>query len=251
MLGGHELPLFWAVLVGLLVIDNCVLVPAGGDCLRFGRSWRLRYDTGARLEIARRDLVLLNPLNPFDRAAITARSIGPLGLPAFRESARRLRDGQRGANLLSWIGCVYLVVLALLALASLKVYFGVVLAVLALAHLLLWSASLVVLLRHRARLGLGGGRVASLVIEALFVPGYLVNLGKRVWFKCSFDLPALTVGLRQLGRLRDESARELHRLKLRRRLDDIEQSTEPGTAARQWIEEARQCLTTSALAAGS
>ncbi len=252
MLGGQEILLFWAVLAGLLFIDNGVLVPPGGDCLRFGRAGRLRYDAGGRIEVRRRDLVVLNPFNPFDRAVLTPRSIGALSAVAYRSSLREVREGQRGANLLSWIGSGYLVALVLLGAASLAaVYFGVVLAVLAAMHLGAWLASLAVMLRFGPRLGLSGGRVASLMVEALFVPGYLVNLGKRVWFKRSVELPALTLGLKQLGRLRDEHGIELERLRLARRIDDIAQSLELDATAQHWFEEARQCLKTSVPPAGS
>lgn len=252
MLGGHEIPLFWAVLCGLLFIDNGVLVPSGGDCLRFGRAGRLRYEAGGRIEVRRRDLVLLNPFNPFDRAVLTVRSIGALSVRDYRGSLQQLREGQRGANLLSWLGSGYLLVLVLLGVASLAaLYFGVVLAVLAVVHLVVWLASLGVLLRHRAGLGLSGGRVASLMVEALLVPGYLVNLGKRVWFRRSFELPALTLGLWQLGRLQDEHSAELQRLRLGRRIDDIAQSLDHDATAQQWFVEARQCLTTSVPPAGS
>jgi hypothetical protein len=251
VLGGHEILLFWAVLCGLLLIDNGVLVPPGGDCLRFGRAGRLRYDAGVRIEVMRRDLLMLNPFNPFDRVVLTARSIGRLSVPEFRRSAQQVRRGQRGANGLSWLGSGYLAALVLLALASLEIYFGVVLAVVAGVHVAFWLASLAVLMRHRARLGLSGSRVASLAIEALLVPGYLVNLGKRVWYRRSFDLPAVTLGLHQLQRVQGEASQELQRLKLGRRLDEIAQSTELDAAAQQWFVEARQCLTTSVPPVGS
>lgn len=243
---GHEIALFWAVLAGLLIVDNCVLVPPGGDGLKFGRSWHLRYDLGLRIEVLRRDLVVLNPLNTFDRILLTTRSLGSVSAATLRSSVMIVRAGQPGANLLSWLGSGYLAALILLAAASPQVYFGFVLAVLALVHLLAWGACLVVLLRHRVRLGLATGRVFSLALEALLVPGYLVNLGKRVWFKRTVDLPALTMGLRQWTRMRDESSRELHRLRLERRIDEIALSLELNAQDRRWCEEARQCLKTSA-----
>jgi hypothetical protein len=251
VLGGQEILLFWAVLGGLLFIDNGVLLPPGGDCLRFGRVGRLRYDLGLRIEVLRRDLVLLNPFNPFDRVVATTRSIGPLNVAAFGRSARQVRDGQRGANALSWLGSGYLALLVLLGAASLVTPFGWVLAVLAVGHLMFWLASFAVLLRYRVGLCLSMGRVASLAVEAVLVPGYLVNLGKRVWFRRSFDLPAATLGLRQVLRIRDEPAQDLQRLRLGRRLDEIAQSLDLDPAAQQWFAEARQCLTTSVPPAGS
>ncbi|MET0335697.1 MAG: hypothetical protein ABW190_15600 [Rhizobacter sp.] len=251
MLLGQEIPLFWAMVCGLLFIDNCVLLPAGGDCLRFGRAGRLRYELGLRIEVLRRDMVVLNPFNPFDRAVVTTRSIGAVGVPEFRSAVKQVQASRAGANALSWLGCVYLVVLAVLAAASGAVYFGFVLAVFAVMHLVFWGVALTLLVRRRATLGLSGSRVLSLAIEALFVPGYLVNLGKRVWFKRSFELPAVTLGLRQLGRLRDEGSHELQRGRLSRRLDEIGHSLDVGSPTHQWFLEAQQCLTASTPPAGS
>lgn len=217
----NDIVLFWIVLAGLLFIDNFVLVPRGGDYLKFGRTGRLNYAPGTRLQARGRDMVLLNPLNPYDRLALTKRSIGPLTPDNLRSSQKLVRDTLGAINLLSLVGSGYLIVLLLLAVLSMWAYFGLVLAFLAGAHVLAWSACLTVIAKHRQVLRLSRPQAFSLSAEALLVPGYLVNLGKRVWLRQSLDLPALTLGLWQLRRMPVDSARELYADRLARRLDDV------------------------------
>jgi hypothetical protein len=249
-----EVGLFWAALAALWFIDNLVLLPPGGDFLSFGRRGVLRYKPGARLQVRHRDLVLLNPLNPFDRLVATTRSLGPARGLGARAALRQVRGPLRAANGLSWIGSGYLAIVAACGVASVgQVYFGHVLIALATAHVACWLTAACVLVARRSQLQLGPWRVFSLAAEALFVPGYLVNLGKRVWFRQTWDLPALAFGLSRLKQLRADPAHELHGVLLMRRLDELDSGLAPSgdEAARTWIAQARQCLKTSAPAAGS
>ena len=217
----HESLLFWAVLAGLLFIDNLVLLPSGGDYLRFNRLGHLGYDPGSRLQARQRDLILLNPLNPFDRLTLTTCAIGNLEPSMLRAANRQVRNTLHNTNFLSWIGSGYLLVLAALAAASIWFYFGDILLALLIAHLLTWVAAVALLFIFRETLGLTRFRVFSLALEASLVPGYLVNIGKRVWYRRVLDLPALSLGLRQLRRMPIDSARELYALQLSRRLDEV------------------------------
>jgi hypothetical protein len=277
-----DVALFWAVLAGLLWFDNLVLVPRGGDCMKFDGTGRLWYEPSRRLQARGRDLVLLNPLNPFDRLVLTQRAVGPLAAAPWRSSQKQVRQSVGGLNRLSWLGSGYLVLLLALAVSSLYTYFGLVLALLACTHLLVWGMSLRVLVQHRAVIDLTRYQVFTLAIEALLVPGYLVNLAKRVGLKRTLDLPALSLGLRKARRMADDPARELYCLRLLGRLDEVafdlglspgEQSVDahPATGAPRddfhafspqaaamppgpalprpallaWMEDARKCLTTS------
>jgi hypothetical protein len=287
----HEILLFWSVLAGLLCIDNLVLVPSGGDYLRFNRSGHLRYDPSSRLQARHRDLILLNPLNPFDRFALTTCVIGNLEPRMLRAANRQLQNTLHKTNYLSWIGSGYLLVLVALAAASIWFYFGDILLALLIAHLLTWVAAVLILVKSRETLGLTRFRVFSLALEASFVPGYLVNIGKRVWYRRALDIPALSLGLRRLQRMPVDSDRELYAIQLSRRLDEVgldlnidddslvnqnaddpmetdgpvsgnhdNQTTTASTsyvetqrgALRNWLKEARVCLAaTSAQADGS
>jgi hypothetical protein len=73
-----EILLFWVVTAGFLIADNLVLLPAGRDYLRFGMRGRLVYSAATRLEARGRELVMLNPLDLFHRAAVTTRGLGPV-----------------------------------------------------------------------------------------------------------------------------------------------------------------------------
>ncbi len=252
-----DVALFWAVMAGWWASDNLVLLPAGGDWLRFGRDGRLRYVPGARLELRQRDLVLLNILDPFDRPVPTAAIAGPVSAAAWREARRRVRAGLPASNALGWLGLVYLVLLGALAVLSFHRPFATVLWMLLSAHVLVWAAAAAVLLRCRDRLRLTRGRSAALLLEALLVPGHLVNLGKRVWLRQVLPLPALVVGARQLRRMApDDPRRALYAMRLSRRVDDLAQvldaasgAAAAGTCARA-VQEVRQCLTTSMPPAG-
>ena len=282
-----EITLFWLVLAGLLFIDNIVLVPAGGDHLRFGLRGRLRYDAGSRIQALRGDMVLLNPLNPFDRIALTQRCVGSVTASQWRESRRMLKASLGATNQLSVLGSVYLLMLFFLSVASLEVYFGSILLTLGVAHLGAWLLAMWTLLRAKVALGLENARIFALALEALLVPGYLINLGKRVWFKNQLDLAGLTLGLRQLKRIPPGGDFDLYHLRLTQRLAEVadaldlndyperevlaigassltNSSSKPASAVQQgnldvtsssglktWLREARQCLEKSAQVTGS
>lgn len=283
-----EIALFWVVLAGLLAFDNLVLVPAGGDFLRVSgtsdgaRSFR--YDARIRLQVRARDLVILNPLNPFDRIAVTAAAAGHLA-PAMLRSARALhRQLMPPDTRLAWLGTLYLVQLAVLGFFSFRMYFGLVLIALGVVHVLVWLAALAILVACRRALQLGRGPLALLALEALLVPGYLVNLSKRVWLRqVPLELPGIAMGLRELAHMDrhrvahqgstaegDHTARDLYALRLLERVEEVtyrlEVVTDPGrrqstpgsgpsrTPKRQltaWLMDARTCLKASVPPAGS
>jgi hypothetical protein len=252
---GNEVALFWAVLAGFLFADNLVLVPRGGDFLRFRRRGRPRYEPGVRFQARGRDLVLLNPFDPFDRIALTARSAGPSSARELHAALRRLRRALPALNAASWIGGGYLVAVLALVVLSWQWHFAPVLAALAAVHLLAWAALLVLLIRARARLQLDAYACFVLAAEALFVPAYTINAGKRIWYRQQLELPALALGLRALKRMPDDdAAKALYAHRLHTRLDELAIDLgldEGGAALQPWFEEARRCLKTSAPPAGS
>lgn len=251
----NEVALFWAVLAGFLFADNLVLVPRGGDFLRFGRRGWLRYQPGVRFQARGRDLVLLNCFDPFDRIALTSRSAGASSAHELHGGLRRLRRALPALNIASWIGCGYLVALLPLVVLSTQWHFASVLAALVAVHLLAWGALLALLIGARARLQLGSYACFVLVAEALFVPAYTINAGKRIWYRQQLDLPALTLGLRALKRMPDDDgAKALYAHRLQTRLDELAIDLaidEERIALQPWFEEARRCLKASAPSAGS
>jgi hypothetical protein len=245
---------FWAVLASFLVFDNLVLLPAGRDCISVRRDGRFRYDPALRLQARGRDVVFLNPLDTFQRVVVSSQVGGMLAPRAFRAGRRLVRDLLPAVNLLSTLGAVYLALLSAMAVSSLVLYFGDVLIGLACAHLSFWICALVLLVRRRPALHLSGYQTAALAAESLFVPGYLVNLGKRVMLRQQLAVPALAIGLRQLAGMPDDPARELYHLQMARRLDEY--SAESGfddvppdsPDLRTWLEQARRCLAPEPLA---
>ena len=241
-----EIVLFWAVAAGFLIADNLRLIPAGGDYLRFGRSGALRYEPGARLEARGRDLIFLNPLNLFHRAALTSSVLGRLEPKQLRAARQRVRRAVPTLNLLSWLGSLYLVLAVAVASQSMRFSFALVLAAFLGVHLVFWVLCAGVLVWRRQTLGLSGKQASGVVAEAFFVPAYTINLGKRLWFKHTLDLPAMTLGLWQGKSLRDEHAKELFVHQLGQRLDLLETALPEGDVPtlRPLITEARACLTT-------
>jgi hypothetical protein len=238
-----EIALFWMVVAGFLLADNLVLAPLGGDYLRFGARGRLRYHPGSAFELRGRMAVLLNPLNPFDRIVLT-HSADTLAAPqVWRTALRSLRRAMFGLNALSALGSVYLALLLVLLAVSCVIPFAVVLVTLLATHLCVWFLAALLVLRYRRSLSVTHYQALVLLVEALFVPAYVVNLGKRAWFRVRMDVPALVLGMREFHRTHD-AERELLGCRLLQRLDQlVEENHEPPA----WIEEAQQCLKASLL----
>jgi len=251
----HEIALFWLVVAGFLLADNLVFVPAGCELLRFGRRGAFRYDASARLTAARREVVLLNPLNLFDRALITTRCFGDVEPRQWRQGRSLVRSALASLNGLSALGYFYMLITACLAAVSFHLPFTLVLLGFVVVHLLMWTLNTAALVALRHRLGLSGYDTFVLCVEAIFVPAYLMNMGKRAVHKKRIAISALGLGLRTLKRTDDEGERELLAIRLRERLqwlgmtqghevDDTCAAAPALSSTQQWISRAEACLTT-------
>lgn len=209
-----EIALFWAVAAGFLVADNLMLLPAGRDYLRFGMRGRLVYSAATRIEAGGRELVMLNPLNLFHRAAVTTQGLGPLTVAGFRLARRQVAKCLPTLNTFAWLGYAYLVCAVGLASMSFAVQFASVLASFLATHLLFAVVSTILLVRRRKTLQLSSYQTLVFAVEALLVPAYTINMSKRLWTKQVLDLPAMSLGIRQARRTSDEFEREfaLHQL---------------------------------------
>lgn len=212
--------------------------------------------------------MFLNPLNLFDRAAITSSCIGQINAAQFRQARRKVRSALHRLNAFAWVGYAYLFAVIVLAAASFRVGFELVLFALIACHAVFWILTTSMLLAWRHDIALSGYQTFVYAAEALFVPAYNINMSKRLWFRHTLDLPALALGLRQLKSVKDESSRELYVYKLGKRLDDLEADLEiegpegevfvdkhsenaktmdgkgeQSRAALNWLKEARSCLT--------
>jgi hypothetical protein len=235
--------LFWVVLWGFVFIDNLVLLPHGHDALRWGRSERLRYADGARVELLGRQLLFLNPLDPFDRIVITTCEGGVLRAAGYRVASRRLRAGHRTANRLSWLGAAYLALVLALTLASWWLPFVQVLIALAVVHFSAWAVACAIVVPQRTRLGSTGEATLKLLAEAVFVPAYTLDIAKRMCSRTRLDIPALGVGLRELDAPDEAATRARLAFTLTQRLDDLAARTDATRGELQpWLDEARTCL---------
>ena len=232
--------LFWVVAAGFLIADNLVLLPAGRDYLRFGRRGRLVYSAATRLEARGRELVMLNPLNLFHRAAVTTQVLGPLTVSGFRVARRQVAQCLSTLNAFAWLGYAYLTCAVGVASMSFATNAGSVLASFLMIHLIFTVVSTILLVRRRRTLQLSSYQTLVFAVEALLVPAYTINLGKRLWSKQVLDLPAMSLGIRQARRMRDESEREFARHQLLERLkllelglagDDVDEPNESAVAS--------------------
>src|SRR5690606_33695419 len=83
----------------------------------------------------------------------------------------------------------------------------------------LGAASLVVL--RRRQLQLPGMDVAASLLEALFVPAYLMNLSKRLLYKRRVAVSSLGLALRSAKRVADPDDRAILSHRLRERMDTV------------------------------
>ncbi len=244
-----EIILFWVVAAGFLITDNLVLLPTGRDYLGFGMRGRFVYSAATRLEARGRELVMLNPLNLFQRAAVTTRGLGRLSSADIRSARRQVGQALPTLNTFSWLGYAYLVCAAGLASLSFAVHFGSVLASFLATHLVFCLVSIILLVRRRKVLNLTSYQTMVFAVEAMLVPAYTINLGKRLWSKRVLDLPAMSLGIRRAKRTRDEFERELAVHQLRERIqmlesaapDDHEEMSR-GTAAVSEAREQEECV---------
>lgn len=270
----NETALFWLVVAAFLFFDNLIIVPHGCDLLRFGRSGLLRYDASSRLSAAGREMVLLNPLNLFDRGLVTTKCFGDVEPRQWRQGRELVDTALSTLNGFSSMGYLYMVLVVFLAALSFRIGFTPALVGFVGLHLLVWTVSVAGLIVRRRQLLLSGSAVLGAAAEALFVPAYLMNLGKRLVYKKRVGISALGLGLRQLKLTVNEDYRDELTLKLSTRLEQLEiqqgyevdedslESSSPMddragdlgaagagmlarlSATQQWIMEAKACLKT-------
>lgn len=240
---------FWAVLFGFLVVDALVFAPAGGAVLGVDRRGRPGFDPWPRQALLGRAACWVAPLNPFACAVRSTAYGGAIRPAEWRGLRAALRRAAPAHRRLAAGGSAYLVALALLAALSSRWPFARVLPLLVAAHAAFWAASALLAWRHRHAWGLEPHQVVGALVEAAFVPAYVVNLGRRLALRRTVALPALAVGLQQLRRMPEGPDREARLHHWRHRVDEWatdagvdERSTAPDPdPAAAWVSEARRC----------
>lgn len=239
----YEVAFFWLVIGAFLCFDNLIIIPRGCDLLRLGRRGLLRYDSSSRLTAAGREVVLLNPLNLFDRGLVTSRCFGDIEPRLWRQGRFMVVSVLPTLNILSRVGYVYLVFVVGLAYLSFKIGFTPALVAFIGLHLIVWCLCVGVMLAQRRNLQLTGYELLSYAAEALFVPAYLINLGKRLLNKRRVEISALGLGLRTLKQLADEDERSMLAARLNERLEVLEmaqgqEAAPDGIAANRGVDQA-------------
>jgi hypothetical protein len=198
-----ETLLFWVTLLAFLVFDNLIVVAKGKDCLSISRRGRPYYRSRQRNSFAGRDVVFLNPINLFDRIISTERV-------TLGEDAHRYK---RDLNSFAYLGYLYLLYLVANCYLSFVFGFEAVVINLLVGHALIWICAVVfVLLLFRGQ-ELPKGKAISVLVEAFFVPAYLVNLNKKLLRLRDSNICAIRLHIRALKRVAEDDA-ELIRYEL-------------------------------------
>ncbi len=238
---------FWLLLLAFAFADNLHWLPAGGDLLSLNRHGRPRYAHRRRHLATGRDVLFTNPFNLLDRV-VHARLVTESEVPtAYRRELAAAAKLARATVPLAWLGWAYAAFLALACWASLAVSFGAVVLPLLAGHLAFWLAAALLTWRLFKRAGLGASHVAKravwVLVEALFVPAYVINLSRKLLLLQPASLSSLRMHLRGLPKLRarDAPAAELRRYELAQTLS-TELDRETAAGLHHTLEEWQTCL---------
>jgi hypothetical protein len=209
----NETLLFWVILLGFLVFDNLVVVAKGKDFLSISRYGRPYYKYRQRNSFAGRDVVFLNPINLFDRVISTERVTLHEETHRYKRELRSIESLTRGLNSFAYLGYLYLLFLTSNCYLSFLFGFESVVVILLVGHALIWMLAVSFVLLLLKAQELPKGKVISLLVEALFVPAYLVNLNKKILQLKESRICAIRLHIRALKRVAVEDA-ELIRYEL-------------------------------------
>lgn len=208
-----ETLLFWVTLLAFLLFDNLIVVAKGKDCLSISRRGRPYYKSRQRNSFAGRDVVFLNPINLFDRFISTERVTLGEDAHQYKRELRSIESLARDLNSFAYLGYLYLLYLVTNCYLSFVFGFEAVVINLLVGHALIWICAVVfVLLLFRGQ-ELPKGKVISVLVEAFFVPAYLVNLNKKLLHLRESNICAIRLHIRALKRVAEDDA-ELIRYEL-------------------------------------
>lgn len=209
----NETLLFWVILLGFLVFDNLVVIAKGKDFLSISRHGRPYYKHRQRNSFTGRDVVFLNPINLFDRVISVERVTLNEEKHRYKRELRSIEFLARGLNSLAFLGYLYLLFLVVNCYLSFVFGFEAVVVNLLVGHAFIWMLAAFFVLLHIRAQELPKGKVISLLVEALFVPAYLVNLNKKILLLKDSKICAIRLHIRALKRVAKDDA-ELIRYEL-------------------------------------
>jgi len=201
-----ETLLFWVTLLAFLVFDNLIVIAKGKDCLTISRRGRPYYKSRQRNSFARRDVVFLNPINLFDRVISVERVTLSEDTRRYKRELRLLESLARDLNSFAYLGYLYFLYIIINCYLSIVFSFEAIFVNLLVGHLLIWICAVVFAFLFLRAQELPKGKVVSILVEALFVPAYLVNLNKKFLRLRESDICALRLHIRALKRVADDNA---------------------------------------------
>lgn len=195
-----ETLLFWMMLSAFLVFDNLFVVGRGKDCLSISRKGKPFYKSRQRNTFVGRDVLFLNPLNLFDRVIIVETVTIKEDPYQYKNELRSIESLAIDLNSFAYLGYLYFIYLAVNCYLSFLFGFEAVVLNLIFGHLSMWICSVVLILLVFRYQKLPKEGVVSTLLEALFVPAYLVNLNKKLLRLKHSEISALRLHLRSLKR---------------------------------------------------
>jgi len=201
-----ETLLFWVTLLAFLVFDNLIVIAKGKDCLTISRRGRPYYKSRQRNSFAGRDVVFLNPINLFDRVISVERVTLSEDTRRYKRELRLLESLARDLNPFAYLGYLYFLYIIINCYLSIVFSFEAIVVNLLVGHILIWICAVVFVFLFLRAHELPKGKVVSILVEALFVPAYLVNLNKKFLRLRESDICALRLHIRALKRVADDDA---------------------------------------------
>lgn len=222
-----ETLLFWVTLLAFLVFDNLIALSKGKDFLSISRQGRPYYKSRQRNSFVGRDVVFLNPINLFDRVISTERVTLSEEPQRYKLELRSIESLAIDLNCFAYLGYLYLIYLLANCYLSFLFGFEAIVIHLLVGHAVFWLSALVFVFMFLRVQDLPKGKVISVLIEAFFVPAYLVNLNKKLLRLRESDICSLRLHVRAVKRLADEDA-ELIRYELSNQTNDaLEEESDP------------------------
>jgi hypothetical protein len=238
----NETLLFWMVLFGFLVFDNFILVQHGKDFVTINKNGRLIYKSRTRTLLMGKDVLVLNPFNLFDRVVCTNK----LNLIETRDFYKRevtsIRNFISSLTIFVYVGWMYIGCLIVCCYLSFSVNFEFVVIPLLICHFTAWMITSIALYFWNKNKTISTTKLATQILENLFVPAYIVNLNRKLIQHLSLDISSIRFYVRNLKR-EDSHAVDKIRYELSQLIDSqIEVEEEP--VKLKILEEFKRCLAT-------
>lgn len=238
----NETLLFWLVLFSFLIFDNLIVIQQGKDFISIKKSGALFYKCRTRAGILRKEIIVLNPFNLFDRVVAAESLTMAEHKYHYKEQLKTFRKYVKSLNIFIAIGWAYLLCLLVACYFSFIVNFNFVVVPLLVCHFIAWISSSIAIVLWNKNRTFKTATVAIQIIENLLVPAYIVNLNKKFISHTSLELSSLRFYMRNLKRTKED---ELDMMKYElSNLVNSELGFEIDVGKIKILEDYKKCLTT-------